>query len=211
MCSNCMNNCGGSCSSGRHNCQNLGPFTAVDVACITPPTHKAKGSIIPFSSGIVPAILTAALGATLATTSLVGFGTSFPGVSLLGNTIDLAGLLQTEVFAVPRAGNITSIAASFTVVAGLNLAAGSTVRAQIYRAPATGTVFTATNAMVDLVPTIAVPLSVNQVMSGLANVVPPVPVSAGDRLVMVFSVITPGGLTSIVSITGHASAGITID
>ncbi|MED1017031.1 hypothetical protein [Bacillus atrophaeus] len=45
----------------------------------------------------------------MGTSSAIGFGTSVPGITIIGGTIDLTGLLS-EAFTVPRAGTITSIA-----------------------------------------------------------------------------------------------------
>ena len=88
------------------------PIVAVDANC-TPPTANGTGSIVPFSSGTIPAVLvTTALG-LIATASAIGFGTSVPDI-IIGplDTIDL-GILPSEAFSVPRAGNITAISASF--------------------------------------------------------------------------------------------------
>jgi len=186
------------------NCVNLGPFRAVRPGCTPPNT----GSIIPFSSGIVDAVLTTLAGGLVGTGSLIGFGTSVPSISILGNTIDLSGI-ATEAFVVPRNGSITAISASFTELAGLDLGLGSlSVTAQIYRAPAGSSVFTATNARVTLTPPFTGLITLGQTSYGSANV-PPVPVAQGDRLVMVYSV-AGTGVTLAAALTGSASAGITI-
>ncbi|WP_339173875.1 exosporium glycoprotein BclB-related protein [Solibacillus sp. FSL R5-0691] len=183
---------------------NLGPFRAVRPGCTPPNT----GSIIPFSSGITPAVLTTLVGGLVGTTSLIGFGTAVPGITILGNTIDLSGIV-TEAFAVPRNGSITAISASFTALAALDLGLGSvSVTAQIYRAPAGSSVFTATNARVTLTPPYEGLISIGQTSYGSANV-PPVPVAQGDRLLMVYS-IAGTGVTIAAALTGTASAGITI-
>ena len=202
MCSKSMN------MSNLHpcgsNCVNFGPFRAVRPGCTPPNT----GSIIPFSSGVTPVVLTTLVGGLVGTSSLIGFGTAIPGVTILGNTIDLSGVV-TEAFSVPRNGSITAISASFTALAALDLGLGSvSVTAQIYRAPAGSSIFTATNARVTLTPPFTGLLTVGQTSYGSANV-PPVPVAQGDRLLMVYS-LTGTGITVVTAITGTASAGITI-
>ena len=188
------------------NCTALGPFIAIDAACIIPQPNI--GSIIPFSSGITPVVLTSIAGGLVGTTSLIGFGTAIPGVTVTGTTIDLSGV-ATEAFSVPRAGNITAISATFTTLAALSLVGTTTtINARIYRAPANSNVFTATGATVNLTPPLTGALPLGTISSGSANV-PPVPVAQGDRLVMVFS-ITSTGLTVVQTVTGTASAGITI-
>ena len=192
--------------TGPINCTDLGPFRAIDAACIVPPANT--GSIIPFSSGVTTAILTSIAGGLVGTASLVGFGTAIPGVSVAWNTIDLSGVI-TEAFSVPRAGNITAISASFTTLLALTLAGTTvTINAQVYRAPAGSNVFTATNATVDLIPPLTGVVAIGDTASATASVAP-VPVAAGDRLLMVFTT-SATGLDLVQTVTGTASAGITI-
>lgn len=200
----CMNNSMCGCSNNNQNeCHALGPFEAIDAACITTP--PATGSIIPFSSGIVPVILTSVLGGAIGTVSLVGFGTSIPGVTLTGTNIDLTAATGTEAFSVPRDGTITSISASFSATVAVTLTGTATVRAQIYRAVAGSNVFSPTDAFVDLAPALST-IAVGTITFGTRNVTP-VPVAAGDRLLMVFS-ITSSGI--VAAVEGNASAGINI-
>jgi BclB C-terminal domain-containing protein len=190
--------------TGQINC-NVGPFTAIDAACI-PPTVNT-GSIIAFSSGIVPAVLTSVAG-LVGTSSQIGFGTSFANIVILGNgTIDLS-LLPNEAFTVPRTGNLTAISATFTATAAVILGATATIHAQIYRAPVGSSVFSPTNATVDLAPPLPSPIAIGNLSFGSATFAP-IPVAVGDRLVMVFSVTAPG-LVGTAAVTGTASAGITI-
>jgi len=193
-------------SNGDVDCTALGPFTAIDADCIIPTPNT--GSIIAFSSGITPVLLTTIAGGLIGTSSLIGFGTAIPGISVLGTTIDLTGV-ATEAFSVPRAGNITAISATFTELAGLDLlGTTATINARIYRAPANSSIFTATGASVNLSPPLTGVLSLGAITSGAANVAP-VPVAQGDRLVMVFTA-TATGTTLVLTITGSAEAGITI-
>ncbi len=203
MCMNCMNSACGGCANQNNQCTALGPFEAIEAACITTP--PATGSIIPFASGIVPVVLTSVLGGAIGTVSLVGFGTSIPGVTLTGTNIDLTAATGTEAFSVPRAGTITSISASLSATVAVTLTGTATVRAQIYRAVAGSNVFSPTTAFVDLAPALST-IAVGTITFGTANVVP-VPVAAGDRLLMVFS-ITSSGI--VATVTGNASAGINI-
>ncbi|KOO51894.1 exosporium glycoprotein BclB-related protein [Viridibacillus arvi] len=201
----CMNNSNCGCANNT-NCTSLGPFTAVDAACITTPA--LTGTIVPFASGTIPVVLVTLAGGLVGTSSLVGFGTAIPGVSLVGNNIDLSAATGTEAFSVPRAGSITSISASLSATVALTLVGGTaTVRAQVYRAVAGSNVFSPTTAFVDLSPALST-IAVGTITSGTANVAP-VSVAAGDRLLMVYSVTTTG-IALATTITGNASAGINI-
>lgn len=186
------------------NCVNLGPFRAVRPGCTPPNT----GTIIPFSSGVTSLVLVTLATGLAGTPSLIGFGSAVPGVTIIGNTLDLSGVI-TEAFSVPRNGSITAISASFTALAADTIVGNAFVTAQVYRAPAGSTLFTATNARVTLTPSFTGLLTIGQTSFGSANV-PPVPVSQGDRLVMVYT-LSGTGITDVVTITaGTASAGITI-
>ena len=187
------------------NCVMRGPFNAIDAACIPP--QVITGSIIPFASGAVPMALTSVLGGLVSTAAFVGFGTSIPSAGALGATIDLTGLLN-EAFSVPRPGTITAISASITLTAALTLVGSTTVNAQIYRAPAGSNTFTPTGVAV-AIPLPAV-LAIGDTFAGASSGFPPVPVSVGDRLLMVYSTTTPGGATIAEVVAGSASAGITI-
>jgi len=204
----CLNNSMCGCSgngNGNGECSALGPFVAIDAACITTP--QATGSIIPFSSGITPVVLASLATGLIEAPSLIGFGTAVPGIAVLGNTIDLSGVV-TEAFSVPRPGNITAISASFSATIAIALLGTTTVTATVYRAPAGSTVFTATAATVSLAPSFTGAIALGQTAFASANV-PPVPVVTGDRLLMVYSITTSGVAIAQV-LTGTASAGITI-
>lgn len=205
MC-NCMSRGSSHCSGQCGNpCFSLGPFRATSTIC--PPANT--GSIIPFSSGIIPAVLATLIDGAVGTVSAIGFGSAVPGLSLVGNTLNLPlPTGSTEAFSVPRVGKITAISASFTETVGLTVLGNATIRAQVYRAPAGSNTFTATNAFVDLAPTVTGVLTAGTTYQGAANIAN-VPVVAGDRLVMVFSV-SGEGILAITALTGAASAGITI-
>lgn len=204
-----MSNGGCGCSSRSNNmeCQNFGPFLAIDAACITPSQPVINGSIIPFSSGVTPVALTSLVTGLIATPSLIGFGTAIPGVTLVGETVDLSGVL-TEAFTVPRAGSITGLSASFSATLAVTLVGTTTVTATIYRAPAGSTTYTATTATVNLAPPFTGLIAIGTTAFGSGSFAP-VPVTAGDKLVMIYSMTTAGVAVAQV-LTGTASAGITI-
>ncbi|MGY3185746.1 exosporium glycoprotein BclB-related protein [Lysinibacillus sp. TE18511] len=217
MCMNHSMNHGGcgcdGCSNGDQ-CHNLGPFLAVDAACIPQPQPRNTGSIIAFSSGLTTLLTTAANG-LIGAVSLVGFGSTVTGLALAGNNVDLTNLAFTEAFTVPRTGNVTSIAASFTVTTAIALPGlpGTTVvNARIYRAPAGSAVFSPTDVSVNLNPALVGVINVGTVLSGTSDSFPPLPVVAGDNLLMVFSITATGTAPTLAAtVIGTASAGITID
>ncbi|RDW19344.1 exosporium glycoprotein BclB-related protein, partial [Oceanobacillus chungangensis] len=191
-----------------------GPNGATGSTGATGPTGApGLGAIIPFASGL-PVALTTVLGGVVGTTSLVGFGNSATGVTLLGSgNIDLTGAggtLLNFAFSVPRAGTISSIAAYFSATASLLLAGTATIRAQIYRsaAPATNTFTPIPGTLVTLSPGIAAPITLGAIARGSLSGLN-ISVSQGDRLLMVFST-TVASPAIAGAVAGYASAGITI-
>lgn len=197
--------CCGNNGTFQNRCHILGPIRAIDQNCLPPAT--AQGSIIPFASGAVPVALTSLAGGLVGIPFFLGFGTAVPG-AFVGDNIILptTGTLANEAFTVPRTGSITSISATFTITVALSVTPTATVRAQIYRAPAGSDTFVPTDAFVDLSPELTAALAVGTTLSGSA-VTAPVPVTAGDRLLMVFSLV---GAPLAGAVTGTASAGIAI-
>ncbi|MBU3166315.1 bclB domain-containing protein [Clostridium estertheticum] len=170
------------------------------------------GAIIPFASGI-PIVMTTILGGLVGTGGVVGFGSSAPGVSLLGGTIDLtggAGILLNFAFSVPRDGTITSVAAYYSNVLALALVGSTvTITAQLYSSTTPDNTFT---PIPGAVATLAPPLTGIVGLGGTSNGITTglsIPVTAQTRLLMVFSS-TAAGLSLINTVTGYASAGITI-
>ena len=209
MC-NCMNRGCSGCSGQAsiqcgNSCFSLGPFRASSFVC--PPVNT--GSIIPFSSGITTAILTTLDTGAVDTVTAVGFGTAVPDITPAADgTISLPVTTTTEAFNVPRAGTITAVSATFTETTGFTVDAGTAIiTARIYRARAGSSVFTPTSAAVTLTPVISGVVSPGTVYQGTTST--NFPVSAGDRLVMVFSV-AGTGITAVTTLTGAATAGITI-
>ncbi|WP_405170298.1 exosporium glycoprotein BclB-related protein [Paenibacillus sp. FSL H8-0280] len=172
-----------------------------------------SGTIVPYASGL-PVVLTTVLGGLLNTSSLVGFGNSATGVSVNGGIIDLtgaAGTLLNFAFSASRAGTITSLAAYFSTTAGLSLV-GSTVTltAQLFRSTTPNNSFTAVpGALVTLAPPLTGILALGTISSGVTTGLS-IPVSAGDRLLMVFSASVTAGIDVATTVAGYASGGLTI-
>ncbi|MEK4385941.1 exosporium glycoprotein BclB-related protein [Solibacillus sp. FSL W7-1436] len=211
MC-NCMNRgCSVSSNQLSVKCGNLcfssGPLRATSTVC--PPENI--GSIIPFSSGtgLVTVTFTPPELGEVRGVSAIGFGSAVDTIAI-GNTVilptEVAG--TTEAFSVPRVGTNTAISATFTETAIADVTGTAIITAQVYRAPAGIITFTATNAFVNLTPVLTGTINVGTTFQGLANL-SNIPVSAGDRLAMVFSV-SGTGVTDIIVLTGAATAGITI-
>ncbi len=188
----------------------LDQFGAKNIKCINSDVENSEenngGSIIPFSSGNTQTVVENILGNTLA--SLIGFGSSVDLVPIANNTINLTGLLS-ETFIVPRDGNITAISASYTALGGLVESGSVTIRAQIFQAPVGSNTFTDTSASVDLAPSITEPIPVGLLVFASATI-PPVPVTPGEQLLMVFYISSLSGDTAVDFILGTASAGINI-
>lgn len=202
----CINKDTINCLSKRNECINVRPFVAKDINCISTEPENSGGSIIPFSSGNTQTVVENILGNNLA--SLIGFGSAVDLVPITNNTINLSGILS-EAFNVPRDGNITAISASYTALAGQIESGFVTIRAQIFQAPVGSNTFTGTSASVDLVPSITAPIPVGLLVFASATI-SPVPVAAGDRLLMVFYISSLQAETAIDIVIGTASAGINI-
>jgi len=173
----------------------------------------ATGSILPYASG-VPVTLTTIAGGLVGTTALVGFGNAASGVSLTGGTIDLTGAggtLLNFAFMSPRSGTISSMSAQFSATAALSLVGSTlTVTAQLYTAPAGSNSFSAVpGALVTLSPAYSNLVAIGAVAYGTTSGLS-IPVTAGNRYLMVFSA-TASGITLINTLAGYASAGVNIN
>lgn len=172
-----------------------------------------SGAIIPFASG-GPAILTTVLGGLVGTTSLIGFGSSATGVSILGGTIDLTGTIVGPLinfaFSVPRDGVITSIAAYFSTTAALALVGSTvTITAQLFSSPTPDNAFTAVpGAVVTLAPPLIGIIALGSISNGITTGLT-IPVTAQTRLLLVFSA-TAAGLSLVNTVVGYASGGVNI-
>lgn len=170
----------------------------------------AGGSaIIPYASG-TPIVMTTVLGGLVGTTSVLGFGISAPGVSLIGGLID-ATSLTNMAYSVPRNGTITSLSGFFSTTVGLSLLGTSlNIHAQLYSAPAGSNSFSPVpGAVVNLAPALTGILSIGTTASGTATGLS-IPVTAGSRLLLVYSA-TATGLSLLNTVTGYASAGVAIN
>ncbi|MGC5771964.1 collagen-like repeat preface domain-containing protein [Paenibacillus pabuli] len=172
-----------------------------------------SGAIIPFASG-GPAILTTVLGGLVGTTSLIGFGSSATGISLVGGTIDLTGTLVGPLinfaFSAPRDGVITSLAAYFSTTVALSLVDSTvTITAQLFSSPTPNNAFTAVpGAVVTLAPSLTGIVGLGSISSGITTGLA-IPVTAQTRLLLVFSA-TATGLTLVNTVVGYASGGLNI-
>ncbi len=135
--------------------------------------------------------------------SIIGFGTSMAGITALGATLTLP-ILSNLAFMVPRTGNLTAISASFTSTVSIGLLSPIVVHAEVYRASGINTTYNATGVKVDL--TFNGGIAIDAFETGTANVTP-FPITAGDRLLMVFS----ASALLLGTVEGSASAGLVIN
>ncbi|EMI14855.1 collagen triple helix repeat protein [Bacillus stratosphericus LAMA 585] len=145
------------------------------------------------------------------TSSLVGFGSSATGVSIVGGIIDLtgaAGTLLNMAFSVPRAGTITSFAGYFSTTAALSLVGTNiTLTASLFASPTPDNSFTQV-ASVTLAPALTGVLTIGAITNGIATGLS-VPVTPQTRLLVVFSA-TATGVSLVNTVAGYASAGLSI-
>ncbi|AWV36872.1 spore surface glycoprotein BclB [Paenibacillus odorifer] len=172
-----------------------------------------SGAIIPYSSGL-PVAMTTVLGGLLNTSSTVGFGSSATNISITGGTIDLtgaAGTLLNFAFSVPRTGTITSMAAYFSATASVSLVGSTvTITAQLYRSTTPNNTFTAVpGALVTLSPALTGLIALGAISSGNTTGLS-VPVTVGERLLLVFTSTVTAGIDVATTVAGYASAGVTI-
>ncbi|MDV5740714.1 collagen-like exosporium glycoprotein BclA3, partial [Clostridioides difficile] len=170
-------------------------------------------AIIPFASGI-PLSLTTIAGGLVGTPGFVGFGSSAPGLSIVGGVIDLtnaAGTLTNFAFSMPRDGTITSISAYFSTTAALSLVGSTiTITATLYQSTAPNNSFTAVpGATVTLAPPLTGILSVGSISSGIVTGLN-IAATAQTRFLLVFTA-TASGLSLVNTVAGYASAGIAIN
>lgn len=174
------------------------------------PTGVNAPFVIPFASGETPIAMLNATLPVLSTASLVGFGNTITGVAIAG-TISTS-LIGNMAFSMSHDGIITSIAAYFSTATllGVPSVGISAVRAEIWVAtPPLNDLFTPSGVFVEFIlPTTPGPLPAGSTFSDIASA--SFPVSAQQRLLLVYS-ISPITTSSILTITGYAGAGITIE
>lgn len=180
----------------------------------TPFISEPSPAIIPFASGL-PVLMTPLVGGLAGTSSVVGFGSSATGVSVLnGGIIDLTGAGGTALnyaFSAPRSGIITSLSAYFSTALALPPMFGSTliVTAQLYRSSGPDNIFTALpGAVVTLAPALSGVVILGAVSNGISTGLN-IPVNAQDRLLLVFS-LNVSGSPIVTTVAGYASAGLSI-
>ncbi|AYV76701.1 MAG: hypothetical protein Terrestrivirus12_4 [Terrestrivirus sp.] len=178
-----------------------------------------QGGNIPFSSG-QPISLADNGSGSVGIPVFVAFGNSTAGVTNLGSTIDLTGgsggVAANMAFSSPRIGTITSMTAFFTVTTPLTLPSDGTyvITAALYTSPGPipNNSFVAISPSVSItLPTISsslLSIPVGTYVSGsTTNLM--VPVSLGDRILLVLSATATGGAQGV-QINGFVSAGLSI-
>lgn len=169
-------------------------------------------TIIPFASGL-PIAMTTIAGGLSGTSSLIGFGNSATGVSVIGGAIDLTGgpgILLNQAFSVPRDGTITSLSAYFSLTEALSLVGTTvTITAQLYQSTTPDNTFTAVpGATVTLAPAFTGVIGEGTTSNGITTGLS-IPVTAETRLLLVYSS-TAAGVSLINDVAGYASAGLSI-
>ena len=166
-----------------------------------PTGAPGEGAIIPFASG-TPVTLTGLAGNLVGTVAEIGFGSNVPGLTLVGGSLDLAGLTNLA-FTMPRDGTLTDLNVYLRVTAALALLADINFTVQVYQSTAPDEIFTPVpGAAVSIV--LPGNLIVGQIFSASASF--NVPVTEGTRLLLVASA------TSLLAVTleGSISAGLAI-
>ncbi|WP_420148840.1 exosporium glycoprotein BclB-related protein [Spirosoma sp.] len=169
---------------------------------------SSSGTIIPYASGMPVTMLT---GPTRAA-SLPGFGNAASTVYIINGAIDLSGgggNLLHFAFPAPRSGTITSIAGFFSSTATFTATTPVTITAQVYQATGSSSSFTPiSGAVLTLTPTLSGTVSVNTTGAGLISGLS-IPVTAGTRLLLVFTASTSG--STVIAVNGYVSGGVTIN
>lgn len=173
-----------------------------------------SSAIIPYASG-TPVVLASLAGGLIGFPSFVGFGSNAPGLSVFGNTINLEGTPIGQIlnfaFVVPRNGTLTSLYALFSVTAALGVGIGHyEIHAQLFRSqtPTSNNFIALAPTDVTLLPTFpGLSVSFGDVATGSKTF--NIPVSAGDRLLLVFYLVPPK-LSVAAKFSGYISAGVAI-
>ena len=154
--------------------------------------------------------MTTVIGELIGTTTLLGFGSSVTGVSLIGGTINTT-TIANMAFSMPRDGIISSVAAYFSTTVALSLVGTTvTLTAQLYSSTTPDNVFfPIPGATVTLSPTLTGVVGIGSISDGLTTGLN-IPVSARTRLLMVFAADVTAGIDVATTVTGFASAGVNI-
>lgn len=176
------------------------------------PGTAGSSAIIPLASGL-PVSLTSLFNGLSGIPAFIGFGSSAPGLAVLGSTIDItnpAGTLTNFAFSMPRDATITAISAYFSTTLALSLIGSSiTITARLYGSAAPNNILSPiSGAAVTLAPPLTGTINIGHISFGSIDGLS-IPVTTNDRLMMVFS-ITASGLSLTNTVAGYASAGIAI-
>ena len=154
--------------------------------------------------------MTTVIGELIGTTTLLGFGSSVIGVSLIGGTINTT-TIANMAFSMPRDGTLTSLAAYFSTTVALSLVGTTvTLTAQLYASTTPNNVFfPIPGAVVVLSPTLTGNIGIGAISSGITSGLN-IPIAAGTRLLMVFAADVTAGIDIATTVTGFASAGASI-
>ena len=194
-----------------------GPTGATGEDGSTGPTGSTgaagASAIIPFASGL-PVSLTTIAGGLVGTPAFIGFGSSAPGISIIGNTIDLtnpSGTLTNFAFTMPRDGVITSIDVFFSTTAALSLVGSTiTIEAKLYESIAPNNTMTVVpGTTVTLTPSLTGVISIGTISKGILTGLN-INVPAGTRLMLVLTA-RASGLSLVNTVAGYVSAGVAID
>ena len=152
------------------------------------------------------------MGGLIGIPSFIGFGSSAPGLTILGDIIDLtnaSGTLTNFAFSVPRDGFITSVSAFFSTTVALALIGSTiTIRAQLFASTTPDNIFSPLPAIVTLAPSLTGLISIGDIVSGITTGLA-IPVTAQTRLLLVFYA-DAAGLSLVNTVVGYASAGVSI-
>jgi BclB C-terminal domain-containing protein len=115
-------------------------------------------------------------------------------------------------FSMPRDGVITSLSAFYSTAAAVSLVGTTiTISAQLYSSTTPDDNFTAIpGAIVNLSPDLTGAVAIGEVLSGTTSGLT-IPVTAGTRLLLVFTATVTAGIDVATVITGYASAGLGIE
>lgn len=166
------------------------------------------GAIVPYASG-TPVNVTTLFG-QIGSVSVIGFGSSATGLSVIDGSLDLTGelgFLINFAYSIPRNGIITSISAYMSTVTGLSFDDSViNISVQLYHSVTPNNTFTPisnTNVILSFTG-----LSTGTIQSGITDGLN-IQVAAQTRLIMIVSA-TATGSALVNTLTGYVSAGVAI-
>ncbi len=179
----------------------------------TGPTGPVGGSsIIGFASGSTAVTLTTYAGGNAENPAFLGLGIADDGATLADSVTppNIVGNARRFQFTVPREGTIASLAGEFTTVGAVDLSSDVNVHIYIYlAAPGSITYTSVADLVLDPVSypagTIPTSTTVFDSVTGLN-----IPVVTNNTVLLVFAIRSPDTEAAPLSLTGLASAGLTI-